>query len=41
LWLVYHRDLRDNQRVVAMKDFLLDVVRRQQGLQQDAESRST
>ena len=28
LWLVYHRDLRDNQRVAAMRDFLLEVVRR-------------
>jgi len=28
LWLVYHRDLRDNLRVTAMKDFLLEVVRR-------------
>lgn len=28
LWLVYHRDLRDNLRVAAMKDFLLEVVRR-------------
>ena len=28
LWLVYHRDLRDSARVAAMKDFLIDVVRR-------------
>lgn len=41
LWLVYHRDLRDNQRVVAMKDFLLDVVRRQQKLQQGADGGSS
>ena len=31
LWLVYHRDLRDNLRVTAMKDFLLGVVRRYEG----------
>jgi len=28
LWLVHHRDLRDSRRVVIMKDFLTDVVRR-------------
>ncbi|HEU0230449.1 MAG TPA: LysR family transcriptional regulator [Burkholderiaceae bacterium] len=31
LWLVYHRDLRHNPRVVAMKDFLLGVVRHYEG----------
>lgn len=28
LWVVYHRDLRDSERVVAMRDFLLAAVRR-------------
>jgi DNA-binding transcriptional LysR family regulator len=31
LWLVYHRDLRDNARVTAMRDFLLEVVRSCEG----------
>lgn len=30
LWLVYHRDLRENQRVTAMRDFLLEVARSHQ-----------
>jgi DNA-binding transcriptional LysR family regulator len=28
LWLVYHRDLKSSQRVLAMRDFLKDVVQR-------------
>jgi DNA-binding transcriptional LysR family regulator len=28
LWLVFHRDLRDSQRVMAVRDFLADVVER-------------
>jgi DNA-binding transcriptional LysR family regulator len=31
LWLVYHRDLRENARVTAMKDFLLEVVLHNEG----------